>query len=150
MHNALNIAVRYLSYRTQSDAEIRLKLKQRNFEKDIVDAVIQRLQDLHLIDDIAFAKYWKESRGNKSPRSKKMLDMELKRKGISSETASEVTSDIDDYSNAYKAAQSRLKSLSSLDYQTFRNKLGSFLQRRGFSYNVIITTINKLWNELKT
>lgn len=144
------MAVRFLSYRTHSDAEIRLKLNQHRFGKDIEDTVIQRLKELHLIDDIAFAKYWKESRGNNNPRSKKMLDMELKRKGISSETASEVTSDIDDFSNAYKAAQSRLKSLSSCDYQTFRNKLGSFLQRRGFSYGVIITTINKLWNEMKT
>ncbi|MCX6013035.1 MAG: RecX family transcriptional regulator [Chloroflexi bacterium] len=48
-----------------------------------------------------------------------------------------------------KAAQSRLKNLSNLDYRTFRNKLGGFLQRRGFSYDVIVTTINKIWSEIK-
>ncbi|MCX6013036.1 MAG: RecX family transcriptional regulator [Chloroflexi bacterium] len=96
LHNAMNIAVRYLSYHTQSEATIRLKLKQHHFEKDILDSVIQQLQERHLIDDIAFAEYWKESRSNNSPRSKKMIDIELKRKGISNETVSKVTSDIDE------------------------------------------------------
>jgi len=36
-----------------------------------------------------------------------------------------------------------------MDYQTFRNRLGAFLQRRGFGYEVVTHTVKSLWNEMK-
>jgi hypothetical protein len=37
----------------------------------------------------------------------------------------------------------------NIDYATFRNRLGSFLQRRGFGYQVTTRTVRVLWKELK-
>jgi len=34
-----------------------------------------------------------------------------------------------------------------LDYQTFRRRLGEYLGRRGFSYNVISETTERVWKE---
>jgi regulatory protein len=36
-----------------------------------------------------------------------------------------------------------------LDYATFYRRLGSFLQRRGFAYDVTSRTVKKLWEELR-
>ena len=38
---------------------------------------------------------------------------------------------------------------SNIDYATFRNRLGSFLQRRGFGYQIVTKTVRELWKELK-
>ena len=58
-----------------------------------------------------------------------------------------VVSDIDDADSAYRAAQKKANSLLSTDYQDFRRRLGEYLKRRGFSYSVIIKTIEHLWQE---
>jgi SOS response regulatory protein OraA/RecX len=36
-----------------------------------------------------------------------------------------------------------------MDYATFRTRLGSFLQRRGFGYEVATRTVKTLWQQLK-
>jgi regulatory protein len=36
-----------------------------------------------------------------------------------------------------------------MDYMTFRTRLGSFLQRRGFDYEIVARTVKALWKELK-
>jgi len=55
---------------------------------------------------------------------------------------------IDDEESAYRAAQKRGRTLAKEDYETFRRKLGAFLRRRGFSYEVVSRTTERLWQEL--
>ncbi|MGB2854192.1 MAG: RecX family transcriptional regulator, partial [Dehalococcoidia bacterium] len=53
---------------------------------------------------------------------------------------------VDDEESAYRAARRKGHNLGK-DYETFRQKLGAFLGRRGFSYDVINRTIERLWQE---
>ncbi len=48
----------------------------------------------------------------------------------------------------HKKASSLLR-LPDMDFATFRARLGSFLQRRGFGYEVTKRTVSQLWKELK-
>lgn len=142
----LNAALRLLSYRPRSEAEIRARLGRR-FEKEIIERVILHLRARQLVDDAAFAQFWKENRESFRPCSKRLLRRELKSKGVASEVIDEVLEGINEEESAYRAAQKRGRTLEK-DYETFRRKLGTFLGRRGFSYDAISRTIERLWREL--
>lgn len=141
-----NAALRLLSYRPRSDAEIRARLSRR-FGKEIIDRVLLQLKARQMVDDAAFAQFWRENRESFSPRSKRLLKLELRQKGIDPEVVDEVLEGFDDDESAYRAAKRKGRTLER-DYETFRRKLGAFLGRRGFSYGVIKRTIERLWQEL--
>jgi regulatory protein len=143
----LNAAFRYLSYRPRSEVELRERLKRRGFEADRVEAVLARLKEQGLVDDLAFAQFWKDNRESFRPRSRWLTTRELRQKGVANNVIDQVVADVDDEDNAYRAAQSRAHRLPESDYQGFRHRLGEYLKRRGFGYRVITHTVERLWQE---
>ncbi len=143
----MSAALRYLSYRPRADAELRQRLTQRGFSKDSQNAVIAKLTEDGLVNDEAFAQFWKDAMDYLHPSSKWVTRQELKQKGISSETIDQVVSTIDDEDNAYRAALAKAKRLSGVDFESFSRKVGSHLQRRGFSSSVVKHALNKAWED---
>jgi regulatory protein len=140
-------AIRSLSYRARSEAEVRLKLRQRSFEADAIERAISRLRQQGLVDDQAFAHYWKDSRQSIRPRSGMMVKRELRQKGVSAEVAQGVASEVDDDEAAFSAARKRALRLTALDWTGFQRLLGGYLRRRGFSYEVARKTVDRVWQE---
>jgi len=147
-HRCLNAANHYLSYRPRSESELRERLHQRGFNGDSVEVVLARLKEQGLVDDMAFAQFWKGNRESFSPRSQWLTKLELRRKGVANNIIDQIADTIDDEDSAYRAALSKARSLSLSDYQTFRRRLGDYLKRRGFGYGVINHTVERLWQEL--
>jgi len=147
-HRCLNAAAHYLSYRPRSESELRERLYRRGFGDDSVEAVIAKIKEQGLVDDTAFAQFWKDNRESFSPRSQWLTRLELRRKGIAKEIIDQVVDVIDDDESAYRAALSKARGLSQSDYQSFRRRLGGYLRRRGFSYEVINHTVELMWQEV--
>jgi regulatory protein len=145
----LNAAIRYLGYRPRSEAEIKQRLQRHGFDSECTEKALARLKEQGLVDDIAFARFWKENRETFSPRSQRMTKLELRRKGLNSDIIEQVISEVDDKDSAYRAALSRAHRLSTSDYQTFRQRLGEYLGRRGFNYSVIKEITERVWQEHK-
>lgn len=143
----MDVAARYLGYRPRSEAELREKLQRRGFAEGIIDVVVSKLKEQGLVDDIAFARFWMENRESFSPRSQYLARQELRQKGIADELINQSVSSVDDEESAYRAALSKARRLSVADYETFRQRLGGYLRRRGFDYGVINRTIEKIWQE---
>ena len=147
---ALDAALRFLGVRPRSEREIRDRLARHEFAPQIVDRVIERLRELDLVDDAAFAEYWIDQRRTHRPRGGRLLKQELRLKGVDVEVAAAALStDDDETDGAYRAATRKAQSLRLLDERTFRQRLGAFLQRRGFSYETCRTVVTRLWNELR-
>ena len=144
----LNAAIHYLSYRPRSESELKERLRQRGFDNDTQEAVRTKLKEQGLMDDVAFAQFWKDNRESFSPRSRWLTKLELRRKGVANDLIDQVVDAIDDDDSAYRAALSKARSLPLSDYQSFRRRLGDYLKRRGFGYGVINHTIERLWPEL--
>ena len=149
LQRCLDSAYRYLSYRPRSEAEIRQYLKRRNFDSEVVEKTIAKLKEQKLIDDVAFAQFWKSNRLSFKPKSKRLIVKELKDKKIAPEIIEQVTQNIDDEANAYKLGSSRMHTLGELNYLDFYRRLSSYLSYRGFSYAVIRQTLSRLWEEKK-
>ena len=142
-------ALKFLSYRPRSVAEVRKRLQEK-FSPEAVEAVLGRLIEAHLLDDEAFARYWIENREQFEPRSARALRFELRRKGVPDGEISAGLQDVDEEDAAYRAARAQARRLNSQDVQVFRKRLGDFLLRRGFGYGVIKHVVNRLWEERAT
>ncbi len=147
LHRSLNSALRLLSQRPRSEAEIRARLRRRGYEADTIQQVLVKLKERKLVDDVAFARFWRENRESFRPRSRRLIDLELRQKGVEAKAIAEATAGVDDEISAYKAAQKKAKSLGGLDYPSFSNRLGAFLRRRGFAYDLINLTVERIWQE---
>jgi regulatory protein len=144
----LNVAYRYLSYRPRSEAEMKERLHRRGFEDSQIEIVINKLKEQNLLDDTAFAQFWKENREMFRPRSQRLTRLELRKKGVADAIIDEVTNEVNDTDSAYHAALSKAQRLPHQDYEVFRRRLGDYLKRRGFGYPVINQTVKRIWQEL--
>ena len=144
-HRCLGAAIHYLGYRPRSEAELRERLHRRGFDGDNVEATLAKLREQGLVNDLAFAQFWKDNRQSFSPRSQWLTRSELRQKGVADDIIDQVVADVDDEDNAYRAAMSRARSLPLSDYQSFRRRLGEHLKRRGFGYRVISHTVEQVW-----
>ncbi len=146
-HDCLNVAMHYLSYRPRSEAEVEMKLRRRGFSADVIGETMSTLKARGLIDDVAFAEFWKDNRLLFSPRSKGLLKLELRQKGVSAEVAADTVEGLDDEISAYQAGVKKARSLTSLGYADFRRRLSGYLRRRGFSYEVVDRVVKRLSQE---
>ena len=143
----MDAAYRYLNYRPRSEAEIKHRLHQCGFDTEVIEKTTAKLKEQNLIDDYAFAQFWKDNRLSFKPKSKRLIAKELSDKKVSREIVEQVTSDIDDMGNACELGRRRMRLLAHLDYPDFQRRLSNYLGYRGFSYEVIRRTITLLWQE---
>ena len=146
---AVQQALLFLSYRARSESEIRQNLRKHEMPEEVIEETIARLRQDGLANDGQFAQAWVENRSTFRPRSRRMLAMELRQKGLDEEAVSSALEDVDDEPLAYEAAKKRAPRLKALEWVDFRKKLSEFLARRGFSYSVIAPVVTRIWNELQ-
>lgn len=145
----LEAALRLLGYRPRSRAELKQRLLRRGFPDISIDKVIVALEQKGLVDDVAFARYWTENRLQFRPKSARLINLELKRKGVTPEIASEVTEGLDEETLAYRAGLQRARVFANMTEKEFHNRLYRYLQRRGFGHMVIEPVLRRLWDELR-
>jgi regulatory protein len=146
-HNCFGAALNYLGYRPRSEAEVRQRLHRRGFNDEVVDKVIIGLKERRLIDDVAFAQYWRDNRLSFRPRSRRLIKLELRQKGVAAETANKVLEGLDDETAAYEAGLKKARVLPGLDYREFHRHMSDYLRRRGFDYENISSAVTRLWQE---
>jgi regulatory protein len=143
----LDAAYRYLGYRPRSEFEVRVCLERKGFGRRTIDSTLSTLKAKGLLDDLAFSRFWRESRESSSPRSRAALRRELRQKGIDPDVVAEALDGVDEEAAAYRAAQKKAARLGTADHDDFRTKLSAVLRRRGFSYEMTEHTVNRLWQE---
>jgi regulatory protein len=151
LQQAVDRALHYLSFRPRSREEVRRYLRRKETPSELIDEVMTRLDHLDLVNDRAFGTFWIETREQFSPRGARALKNELRLKGVERTVIDEIVSEEQDEERALRAARHKaivLARQAGIDYGTFRNRLGSFLQRRGFSYEVTKRVVRALWQEL--
>lgn len=147
LYRAHQLALRYLSYRPRAEKEVRDRLRRGGFKIDVVDKEMAKLRELTLVNDAAFARLYREGREASNPRSSRMMRMELGRKGVDREVISSTVEGMDEEAGAYQAASKRARTLTKLGEKEFYLKLGPFLQRRGYGYDLSRRVVERLWQE---
>jgi len=143
-----NAACLLLGYRPRGEAELKRRLERRGFDAGLVDEVARDLASRGWLNDAEFARFWTENCREFKPQSAALIRSELKQKGVGAELIEQAVAECDDYQSAWQAARPRALKISGLDYNTFRRRIGGFLQRRGFGYGVIKPVTESLWREI--
>ena len=78
----LEASARFLEVRSRSVAEVRRRLTSAGYRPDLVEGAIERLSELGMLDDDAFARAWVESRDRARPRGERAIRQELALKGV--------------------------------------------------------------------
>jgi regulatory protein len=150
---ALQAALRFLEARPRSTSEVRERLRRKEFADEAIEAAIERLIALDMIDDAAFARAWVENRQASRPRGVSALRDELRRKGIDRALAETVLSDEALIGGAEQHAMSIARGAlhryaNAPDRAAFQRRMGGYLQRRGFGFDTIGPILEILWAEL--
>lgn len=145
MEKALALAYRYLSFRPRSIKEVEMHLVQKARKYPItpgeIQATIEILKDQGFLNDIEFIKSFVNARNSLKPKSQRMLTLELKKSGVSTEDIDQYFSNTDNVPDeaalALQALRRKMKALLMVSDEKMRfTKAVSFLQRRGFSYEI--------------
>jgi regulatory protein len=148
---AYDRAVQYLAVRPRSTVEVRRRLQEAEIDEEAIEVAIARLTEQGYLNDAEFARYWVENRQRFKPKGEQALRQELRRAGVDSEAIDETLSDLDTGEAAYAAARpraERLRALAEQDPSAFKQKLGNFLLRRGFNYDVVREVTNRVLREM--
>jgi regulatory protein len=137
-----------LEHRPRSVEEIRRYLNRKEYPVEVVDQVIERLTDVGLLDDRAFARFWLENRLEFRPRGEHALRQELRQKGVPPDVIAELLTEHDESDAAYRAALPKAHRWRNLDALDFRKKIESFLIRRGFSYEAAREATVRAWQDV--
>jgi regulatory protein len=147
--DCLESAVRLLSYRQRTEAELRDRLLKKKMSAEVVAETIERLLSAGLLDDTQFARNWVETRDQRAPRSRRLIAQELRARGVARPVIERETAALDENHAAYRAAERRAQTLSGSSYADFRQRIGGLLLRRGFGYETVRETVHRLWLDVK-
>lgn len=145
----LDKVYRFLSFRPRSKKEIEQYLSKKGIGEEEKKIVLKKLEKAGFVNDLAFAKFFVESRVKFRPKGKRLIAAELAQKGIDKDTINQVlsetqTSEID---LAKVAISKKLERFLKLPELGAKQKISQFLARRGFSWETIKTIID---SSLKT
>ena len=142
----------FLKFRPRTEKEIRdylyKKIKSKHWSRDDAEKVIEELRSEDLIDDKKFVDWFVRNRTTLKPKGQRMLTRELRQKGISDELIEKYFSEniVDEESLAFKILEKRWPRYKNLSSQKRFEKAGRFLMSRGFNFDLVKITIEKLNN----
>jgi regulatory protein len=129
--------LRFFSFRDRTEKEAREKLKEKGIDEKTTEEAMLWLKEEGLLNDSRFARQWVEGRKERYGRIR--LLRELLKKGVEGETARQAVSllsEEEELNSALEIGRRRLASISPDDPRR-REKLASFLLRRGFSWEIV-------------
>ncbi|WP_434992677.1 regulatory protein RecX [Arthrobacter sp. Ld5] len=137
---ARSVLLRQLALGARSRHQLDLKLTEKEVPPPIATALLDRFEEVHLIDDAEFARMWVRTRTAAKALSRSSLRRELAAKGIDAELAEDALlqlSDEDEDEQAREVVRRKLRRAADLSDRAVRDKevrrLVGVLARKGYS-----------------
>jgi regulatory protein len=126
------------------------KLRQRGCPDDVATRVLDRMTDVGLVDDNAYAAMLVRSKQATKGLAKRALAHELRAKGIADETIEEALGSVDPESERARAeevAASAMRRLAGMDREVQSRRLAGVLSRKGYPPSVVYAVVRDTVNE---
>jgi regulatory protein len=147
---ARTILLDQLTGRARSRRELSDKLAARRVPAEIAERLLDRFEEVGLVDDAAFARTWVSQRqsaaGGGKGLARRALAQELRRKGVDDETAREVLDEVDpadEEAAARELVRRKLRTLTRVDDQTATRRLVGLLARKGYSSGLAFSVVRE-------
>ena len=144
-------ALNLLSYRQRSEKEIYTSLKRKNFEDHYINNAIDYCKENNYINDQAFAEAFVRDKINLNKLGSERIRYELILKGISKDIIDSVLilDRNEQYETALELAMKKLNSYKNDDKNSIYRKLSGFLQRKGYSYDIISKVMGEALKDVR-
>jgi regulatory protein len=132
---ARKILLDQLTGQARSRQELADRLARRNVPDEVAGRLLDRFEEVGLVDDEAFARSWIDSRQRTRGLARRALADELRRKGVADETAREVLAEVDpadEERTARELVRKKLRSLRGVDDAVAARRLAGLLARKGY------------------
>ena len=135
---AREICLRLLTERARTRQELAQALRKRGVPDDAASTVLERFDEVGLIDDAAFAGQWVRSRHTRRGLARRAIAVELRRKGVADEVAQEALAEVDTAAEEQRARELVDRKLRTIPADTPERritagrKLVGMLARRGY------------------
>ncbi|WP_016699521.1 regulatory protein RecX [Actinoalloteichus spitiensis] len=143
---ARELCLRLLTTRPHSRAELRSRLLRRAVPEEVADAVLDRFDEVGLVDDAAFAEAWVHSRHTQRGLGRRALLSELRRKGVNAQVAAEALDTVDGEAEEERARQlvrRKMRSTGGVDAQARVRRLVGMLARKGYSQGLAFRVVRE-------
>ena len=147
MHQALHAALSLLNYRMRSTAELYKRLTEKGYNPDIVERVIEKLNEKKFLNDETFARAFIHDKINSRLLGPVVLRRELFPHKLDKEIVEKLLQqayvEMPEEELVERLIEKRKIKKGQKMTQKERNRLISYLQRRGLQWNVIRTVFDK-------
>ena len=148
---AHRVSLHGLTRRNLSRWELERLLRSRELDEDTIATELARLERVGLIDDAALAATHVRTRHERKGLSRSALASELRGRHIAQEHIEAALAGIDeddDRTKALELAVGRARQLRSLDRQTATRRLAGYLQRKGYSSDIVRYAVDEALTDL--
>jgi regulatory protein len=146
---AREICLRLLTDRARTRQELAQALQRRGVPDDAAGTVLERFDEVGLIDDAAFAGQWVRSRHQFRGLSRRAIAMELRRKGVADEVAGEALAEVGPESEERRARELVDRKLRSITVDTPEQRatalrrLVGMLARKGYGAGIAYRVVRE-------
>lgn len=145
-------AVRYLSFKPRTRAEVIRYLAGKGADQDAAEAVVDELSERGYLSDEEYAKLFVQN--YKERASRREITWKLGQKGVSSEDLQAAIQDPEVYEGeldaAFQLARKALRAGKQQDPLQVRQRLWNRLQRKGFSRQTTRTAVDRAMAEIES
>lgn len=137
--------LRFAMVRPRSGKEISNYFTRKRVPPFLHLELLKKLKHLELLDDEKFAKWWVEQRIEFKNKSKRVIQMELRQKGISKDIIDSVLEEtpVDEEKMARELLEKKTYKWKNLEPRIARQKMSQYLAGKGFSWDVIEKVVSK-------
>lgn len=137
---AENVSMNALTRRGMSRWEMGERLVARDLDSSVVEAELDRLERVGLLDDAALAETIVRTQHERKGLGRSALNSELRRRRIDQGVIDEALSQLDGDDERVRAgelAERRARQLGGLDRETAARRLNGYLMRKGYAFDVV-------------
>ena len=148
---AKRIVLRRLAAAPRSRAQLAETLAGKQIPQAVADAVLDRMEEVGLVDDEAFAEMVVRSASQGRGLARRSLAEELRKRGVSDEIAEQALSPVDDATERDAArwlVDKRLRTMGGLEIDVKRRRLAGMLARKGYSSGVVYPVVSEALAEM--
>jgi len=141
---ARQIVLRQLAMAPRSRAQLETKLRQRDCPEDVITRVLDRMTEVGLVDDEAYAAMLVRSQQATKGLAKRALAHELRKKGIDKDLADAALDEVDpeeERRTARELVDKKLRSMGGLAVEVQTRRLAGMLARKGYGSGVAYSVI---------
>ena len=142
-----NYGISVLSNTAKSEHELRLKMKDKGFDSQLIDNAINRLKEQKYLDDERYCEMYINDKINISKHGVLKIKEALYYKGIDKEIIEEKIKNISSEEREKTALALGQKKVLGIEEEDVRKKgikLYNYLLSRGFEYETVKKTVKKI------